>query len=120
MNARRINGQRPKRAKRNTDLWLYIGTWNVMTMLKPGKMNEIAEQMLRTQLQIIALQEIRWKGHGKLRRIHILYTTAVLNKPPDISELDSWLNKKLKRILCALLQSMREYVQSDSKENFIT
>jgi exonuclease III len=38
-----------------------------MTMLKPGKMNEIAEQMLRTQLQIIALQEIRWKGHGQIK-----------------------------------------------------
>jgi hypothetical protein len=36
-----------------------------MTMLKPGKINEIAEQMLSTQLQIIALQEIKWKGHGK-------------------------------------------------------
>ena len=45
MNAILINGQRPKRAKWNTDLWLYIGTWNVMSMLKPGKMNKIAEQI---------------------------------------------------------------------------
>ena len=44
-----------------------IGTWNVMTMLKPGKMKEIAEQMLHTQLQIIALQEVRWKGQGKIK-----------------------------------------------------
>ena len=39
-----------------------------MTMLKPGKMNEIAEQMLPTQLKIIALQEIRWKGHGQIKK----------------------------------------------------
>jgi hypothetical protein len=39
-----------------------------MTMLKPGKMNEIAEQMLSTQLQIIALQAIRWKGHGQIKK----------------------------------------------------
>jgi exonuclease III len=39
-----------------------------MTMLKPGKMNEIAEQMLCMQLQIIALQEIRWKGHGQIEK----------------------------------------------------
>jgi exonuclease III len=44
-----------------------------MTMLKPGKMKEIAEQMLRTQLQIIALQEIRWKGHGQIKNTYSLY-----------------------------------------------
>jgi hypothetical protein len=30
-----------------------------MTMLKTGKMNEIADEKLKTQLQIIALQELR-------------------------------------------------------------
>jgi hypothetical protein len=40
---------------------IHIGTWNVMTKVKPGKMQEIADQMLKTQLQI-ALQEIIWKG----------------------------------------------------------
>jgi len=66
--ARWINRQRPKRVKRNKKLWTNIGTWNVMTMPKPGKMNEIAEQMLSTQIQIIALQEIRWKGHGQMKK----------------------------------------------------
>ena len=40
---------------------IYIGTWKTMTMLKAGKMKEIADEMLKTQLQIIALQELRWK-----------------------------------------------------------
>ena len=39
-----------------------------MTILKPGKMIEIAEQMLSTQIQIIALQEIRWEGHAHVKR----------------------------------------------------
>jgi len=39
-----------------------------MTMLKPGKMKEIAEKMLSTQIHIIALQEIRWKGHGQIKK----------------------------------------------------
>jgi hypothetical protein len=39
---------------------IHIGTWNVMTMLKPWKMHEKADQMLKTHLQIITLQEIRW------------------------------------------------------------
>jgi len=45
-----------------------IGTWNVMTMLKVGKMNEIAGEMLKTQLQVIALQELRWKGTGQINK----------------------------------------------------
>jgi exonuclease III len=36
-----------------------IGIWNVNTMLKAGKMQEIADQIVGSQLQIIALQEIR-------------------------------------------------------------
>jgi len=39
-----------------------------MTMLISGKMNEIAEQMLSTQIHIIALQEIRWKGHEQIKK----------------------------------------------------
>jgi len=42
---------------------IYIGTWNVMTMLKLGKMNEIADEMLKTQLQ-----ELRWKGTGQINK----------------------------------------------------
>ena len=37
-------------------------------MLKPGKMNEIADQMLSTQMQIIAFQEIRRKRHGQIKK----------------------------------------------------
>ena len=39
-----------------------------MTVLKIGKMNEIADEMLKTQLQIIALQELRCKGAGQINK----------------------------------------------------
>jgi hypothetical protein len=39
---------------------LYLGTWNVMTLLKPGKMQELAEEIEKTQIEILALQETRW------------------------------------------------------------
>ena len=45
-----------------------MGTWNVLTMLKPGKMQEIAEQIQNTSIQIVALQEIRWKGCGHIKK----------------------------------------------------
>jgi len=60
--AGRENNRRPKRVLRNKKENIYLGTWNVLTMLQPGKMQEIAEQIMQTELQIVALQEIRWKG----------------------------------------------------------
>jgi hypothetical protein len=39
-----------------------------MTMLKTGGMKEIADEILNTQLQIIALQELRWKGFGQISK----------------------------------------------------
>ena len=47
---------------------LVIGTWNVNTMLKAGKMQEIADQIVGSQIQILALQEIRWRGYGLLKK----------------------------------------------------
>ena len=47
---------------------LDIVTWNVNTMLKAGKMQEIADQIVGSQIQIVALQEIRWRGYGLLKK----------------------------------------------------
>jgi len=59
---------RPRHVKRMKDEILDIGTWNVNTMLKTGKMQEIADQIVGSQIQIVALQEIRWKGHGLIKK----------------------------------------------------
>jgi exonuclease III len=45
-----------------------IGTWNKMTVVKTGRMSEIADEMLKTQLQIMALQELRWKGVRQMNK----------------------------------------------------
>jgi len=47
---------------------LDIGTWDVNTMLKARKMQEITDQIFGSQIQIAALQEIRWKGYGLLKK----------------------------------------------------
>jgi hypothetical protein len=38
--------------KRNKQEIIQIRTWNILTMLKPGTQQEIAEQILNTTLQI--------------------------------------------------------------------
>jgi hypothetical protein len=47
---------------------LDIGTWNVIAMLKAGKMQEISDQIVGSQIQIVALHEVRWKGYGLLKK----------------------------------------------------
>jgi hypothetical protein len=72
-NAGLINGGRFERVDRNNKLMINIATWNIMTMLKPGKTHEKADQMLKTRLQIIALQEIRWKGSDQIKKYSLYY-----------------------------------------------
>ena len=53
-----------RRRQRTTDLT--FGTWNVQTMLQPGKMMEIADEVLKQGIDLVALHEIRWQGHGEI------------------------------------------------------
>lgn len=45
-------------------------------MLKPGKINEIAEEMQKNRIDILGLQEIRWQGQGRIDKkdFTILYS----------------------------------------------
>jgi exonuclease III len=45
---------------------LYIRTWNIKTLLKPGKLQELAEEIKKTQIEILALQEVRLPGKGQI------------------------------------------------------
>jgi hypothetical protein len=40
---------------------LHIGTWDVLTLSEPGKMQE-------THTEMLALQEIRWTGNGIINK----------------------------------------------------
>ena len=89
LKAGRMDNRRPKRASRNKKENIYLGKWNVLTMLQPGKMQEVAEQILQTELQIVALQEIRWKGQGQIKKDNITFTIAVKKAKQDSWEQDS-------------------------------
>lgn len=53
------NGKWKKENKR-----LRIGTWNVRTLLKPGALKNITDELNTYSLPVVALQEVRWSGIG--------------------------------------------------------
>jgi exonuclease III len=48
---------------------MQFGTWNVCTLLQAGNMNIVAEEAKRYKIEVVALQEIRWKGRGSIRKL---------------------------------------------------
>ena len=43
---------------------LRIGTWNVRSLNKVGKLEEVKREMERYRLSILGVSEVRWKGQG--------------------------------------------------------
>jgi len=46
--------------KRTKDTKITLATGNVQTMMKPGSMKEIMEEIGKARVEVVALQEIRW------------------------------------------------------------
>jgi exonuclease III len=44
-----------------------------MTLQKPGKLQELAEEIAKTQIEILALQEVRWSGKGQINKKDSLF-----------------------------------------------
>lgn len=45
---------------------LKVATWNVRTLLQPGKLKELCDEATLYQLDLVGVQEVRWQGKGKM------------------------------------------------------
>src|SRR5579863_8784174 len=52
-----------------------IGTWNVRTMMRKGKLENVKEEMIKNGINIIGLSEVRWKEKGNFMSddIRVIY-----------------------------------------------
>jgi hypothetical protein len=60
------NCRQLKQRKKDTEMVFNIAAWNIRTMFRPGKMQEITNEIIKYNMHITALQEIRWVGQGKI------------------------------------------------------
>jgi hypothetical protein len=44
--------------------YLQVGTWNVRTMLRKGKLENVKREMNRMNIDVLGVSEVRWKGNG--------------------------------------------------------
>jgi len=78
------------------DMVMRFGTWNVRTGLQAGNMNMTAEEVERYKMDLVAVQEIRWKGKGSIRKMKftLLYSG---NDRQDNRGVDFIVSKKASR-----------------------
>jgi exonuclease III len=71
----------PRHVLRTKSDKLYTGTWNVMTLLKSGKVQELTEEIAKPKIAILALQETRWPGKGQINiKYYIFYCNGSKEK----------------------------------------
>ncbi|XP_022197016.2 craniofacial development protein 2-like [Nilaparvata lugens] len=93
----RCAGRAKKAAKKD----LKLATWNVQTMLRPGKMMEIAEEMTKFDLDIVALQEIRWQSQGRIEKQNFTMYYSGPETRTGLFGTGFIINKKLKKHILA-------------------
>ena len=55
-----------------------IGTWNVRS-LNQGKLEVVKQEMIRVNIDILGISELRWTGMVNLTQMTIISTTAGRN-----------------------------------------
>jgi hypothetical protein len=67
-----IFGKRTRQCKRIKTTEFNIATWIVQSVFQAGKMEEIADELKKYNIQITALQEVRWPHDGWIKKKNIL------------------------------------------------
>ena len=55
---------------------LRVGTWNIRTLTRPGKLENVVREMRRAKLDVLGLSETRWRDEGDFINdgVRVIYT----------------------------------------------
>ena len=84
--------KRQNQSKNNTQLWMglvietrfdavqsnIIRSWNVSSM-NQGKLEVVKQEMVRVNVDILGISELRWTGMGDLTQMTVISTTVGQN-----------------------------------------
>lgn len=80
---------------------LKIGTWNVRTMMREGKLENVKGEMKRNGINILGLSEVRWKGDGDFMSddVRIIYAGGKESQRGVAILLDSEMAKRVMTVV---------------------
>jgi exonuclease III len=93
-----------------------------MTLLRPGKLQELMEEIAKIQIEILALQETRWPGKGQINKKDYIFYYSGSKEKTGQAGTGFLLTKKIhKHIISYELHNERLWkLRAKGKYNNIT
>ena len=67
-NCGQMQGRRNGLLEMDNEIKVKLATWNIRKTLQVGEMMEIAEELQKYEIDITSIQEVRWKGYGRINK----------------------------------------------------
>ncbi|XP_023213563.1 craniofacial development protein 2-like [Centruroides sculpturatus] len=98
-----------------------IGTWNVRTMLRPGKLETVKREMKRQNLDILGLSEVRWEDSGDFfsDEFRVIYSCGTKGKNGVAFILGEKVKNSVERIECKGDRILMIKIKSDPMDMMI-
>lgn len=80
---------------------IQIGTWNVRTMLRRGKLENVKREMERNRINILGLSEVRWKEEGDFMSddVRVIYSGGKEHRQGVAILLDKEMAKRVTNVM---------------------
>jgi hypothetical protein len=72
---------------------LRIGTWNVLSLYRLGASNILKLEVEKVQIDLVALQKIRWLGNGTLEKMKCVIFYS-FNPVRHVFSVDFYVNSR--------------------------